>query len=158
MTGTRYTVAWGHLALLALIAAATAWYLVDARAASLNINNLLLVQPTALFVLGMVLLIVPQCFRSEDEVAGADATEAGENRDANDVAKITVLAVLLGAFVFLLEPLGFDLAMFLFVLAAMAVCGERRPLPLIVYPAAVTLILVSGFRFLMPYPMPTMIL
>ncbi len=150
---SRPAIDWGHLALLAVIAGLATWYLLDARSVSLNINNLLLVQPTVLFVLGMALLILPQCFRPQVAVE----TETAEH-SKTDTIKIAAVAVCLGAFIFLIETVGFDLAMFAFVLAAMIICGERRPVPLIVYPTAVTLTLVSGFKALMPYPMTTLVL
>jgi hypothetical protein len=40
----------------------------------------------------------------------------------------------------------------------MLVCGERRPIPLVIYPLAVALVAVYGFRALMPYPMVTTLL
>ena len=45
--GRRIEVDWGHLAVLCLIAGSTAWYLMDARAVSLDAHNLLLVEPLA---------------------------------------------------------------------------------------------------------------
>ena len=64
----------------------------------------------------------------------------------------------LGLFVFSLNILGFDIAIWLFALATMLICGERRPIPLALYPVGVALVAVYGFRALMPYPMVTAIL
>jgi hypothetical protein len=150
----RLAVDWGHLALLAAIVGLTTWYLLDARSVSLSINNLLLVQPTALFVLGMALLTLPQCFRSRERAE----TQPSDETSMTDAVKVTAIVVALGAFVFLIDVIGFDASMVLFVLATMIVCGERHPLPLIVYPVAVTLLLVSGFKLMMPYPMTTLVL
>ena len=76
--GHQYSVDWLHLAFVTLIAAATLWYLLDARSVSLSVNNLLLVQPLAIFLLLMYLLIVPQCFRR------ADAAEEPVRKAAED--------------------------------------------------------------------------
>jgi hypothetical protein len=69
-----------------------------------------------------------------------------------------ILGAALGIFVFSLAYVGFDVAIFLFSATAMAICGERRPLHLIAFPAAVTLFTVYGFKALMSYPMLTLIL
>jgi hypothetical protein len=64
----------------------------------------------------------------------------------------------LGVFVFSLAYVGFDVAIFLFSAAAMAICGERRPLHLLAFSVVVTVIAVYGFRALMSYPMFTLLL
>ena len=173
--GRTVSVDWGHLIVLLLIAAATGWYLLDARSVSTAANNLLLIQPLSIIALILVLVILPQCFRvAEQHADGAtpvhETVRAREETKASDlmqpklpterveVIKLLMLAGLLGLFVFLLKPLGFDVAIFLFSAAGMAICGERRPLPLIAFPVIVTLVVVMGFKALMPYPMPTTIL
>jgi hypothetical protein len=66
--GRNYRVDWGHLIVATTIAVLCLAYLLDARRTSLDIQNLLLVQPLALFALLMYLLILPQCFKPEVEV------------------------------------------------------------------------------------------
>jgi len=163
--GHVYRVDWGHLAFLTLIAAAVLWYLFDARSVSLKANNLLLVQPLAIFALGLYLLIIPQCFRRIDaeEAAPEPASEEPPPADAlpteiGALLRTGALAAALGLMVVSLNVVGFDIAIWLFCIAAMAICGERRPLPLLVFPLAVTLAMIYGFRALMPYPMITTIL
>jgi hypothetical protein len=165
LLGRRYIVDWGHLVFVTLIAAAVLWYLLDARAVSLRLNNLLLVQPLALVTLALYLMIVPQCFRRADaEPAAAPAPAADDPlapalpTETKALIRIGILGAALGLFVFSLNVVGFDIAIFLFAVATMAICGERRPVPLVVYPLAVTFIVVYGFRALMPYPMVTTIL
>jgi hypothetical protein len=162
--GHSYRVDWGHLLFIALLAGAVLWYLLDARAVSLKVNNLLLVQPVAIFALLMVALIIPQCFQradrdtASDQPAEDDPLAPALPREARALIQIGIVALALGALVFTLNVIGFDIAIWLFCVVVMLVCNERRPLPLIVYPAALTLILVYGFRALMPYPMVTTIL
>ncbi|WP_421697064.1 tripartite tricarboxylate transporter TctB family protein [Ancylobacter sp.] len=159
-----YAIDYGHLALITFIAAVVFWYLLDARSVSLSINNLLLVQPVALFALAMYLFILPQCFRKLDASEAAtpdsdkDFLDESLPMERSDVLRIAALSVSLGLMVFLLEPLGFDLAMFLFAVAAMVICGERRPVRVVLYSAAVTLVAIYGFRAMIPYPMPTLLL
>lgn len=168
--GRRIEVDWGHLIVLCLIAGATAWYLMDARAVSLDANNLLLVQPLAVVALVLCAVIVPQCFRYSGEEAGdrdivaarpvkaADLMQPKLPTERVEVLKMLGLGALLGLFVFSLKIVGFDAAIFVFCAAGMAICGERRPVPLLVFPLAVTVVVVYGFKALMPYPMPTLIL
>ena len=162
--GHEYRVDWTHLIFITLIAAFIVWYWMDARSVSLSVNNLLLIQPLAIFALLMYLLIVPQCFRRADAVDEPDKPVVDDPlapalpTEGKELGRVALLGLALGIFVFSLKPLGFDLAIFLFALATMLICGERRPIPLAVYPLAVTLFTVYGFRALMPYPMPTLIL
>ena len=162
--GHDYRVDWTHLVFITLIAAFIVWYWMDARAVSLSVNNLLLVQPLAIFALLMYLLIIPQCFRRADAEeepdvpAVADPLAPALPTEGKELGRVALLGVALGIFVFSLQLLGFDIAIWMFALATMLICGERRPIPLAVYPLAVTLFTVYGFRALMPYPMVTTIL
>lgn len=160
-----YAIDYGHLALITVIAGAVFWYLLDARSVSLSVNNLLLVQPVAIFALAMYLFILPQCFHKVDAREAAKAAAAEDDpfaiklsTDRADVIRMAALGVSLGLMVFLLDVIGYDIAIFLFAAAAMAVCGERRPLHLAGFSLAVTLITIYGFRALISYPMPTTLL
>jgi hypothetical protein len=66
--------------------------------------------------------------------------------------------VALGAFAFTLDIIGFDLATLLFILVTMAICGERRPLGLILFPLGMTLFIIYSLRALVTFPMPTAVL
>lgn len=153
-----YDVDWGHLVLVTAIAGACAAYLFDARSTSLSIQNLLLVQPMVLVVVALYLAILPQCFLARDKVpeaAGADETESLKIEGA---ARVLAVMVALGAFAFTLDIIGFDLATFLFILVTMAICGERRPLGLILFPLGMTLFIIYSLRALVTFPMPTAVL
>jgi hypothetical protein len=163
---SRYTVDWGHLIFLTVIAAAVFWYFLDAMSVSLNIHNLLLVAPLSVLALCLCLVILPQCFRRTDDGVvssstpdvhggGASALHASNIRS---LLPIGGLVLALGLYVSLLDVIGFDVATCLFVLAVMLICGERRPLPLVLYPLLVSLILISAFRAVLPYPMYTAII
>lgn len=160
----NYVIDYGHLALVTLIAGATIWYIMDARSVSLSVNNLLLVQPVAIFALAMAALIVPQCFHKVGAVDVAkkpvelDPLSPVLPTDRADVIKMAALGASLGLMVFLLDVIGFDVAMFLFAAAAMAICGERRPLHLLLFSLAVTVVAIYGFKALIPFPMYTSIL
>lgn len=161
--GHRYVVDWGHLAFITLLGGGVFFYLLDTRAVSLKINNILLVQPLSLFALVLYVLIVLQCFRRADaepvaETLSDDPLAPTLPKERVALIKIGLLGLSLGVFVFVLNAIGFDIAIWAFALATMLICGERRPVPLLVYPLAVSLVAVYGFRALMPYPMVTTIL
>ena len=92
------------------------------------------------------------------EVKASDLMQPKLPTEKVEVIKMLTFAALLGIFVFSLQVVGFDVAMFIFCLIGMAICGERRPLPLVIFPLIVTLVVIYGFRALMPYPMITTIL
>lgn len=160
---TKYVVNWRHLIFLAILFGAVLWYLLEVRSVSLAVNNLLLVQPLSLFVLFMCLLVVPQCFRradavDEDELLPDDPLAPQLPSEGKDLATIGVLGLSLGIAILVMDKVGFDLGVWLFSLAAMFICGERRPLALLVYPLAVTLAVIYGFKAMMPYPLETILL
>lgn len=162
---SRYEVDWGHLAFVAAIAAAVSWYLLDAMSVSLNIHNLLLVAPLAVLALCLCIVILPQCVhrRGAEPLASGEDPRAAvsaplRSDDGKNLLMIGAVTLSLGLYVSLLNVIGFDVATCLFVFAVMLICGERRPIPLIVYPLLVALVLVSGFRALLPYPMYTLVI
>lgn len=173
----RLSVDWGHLIVLGLIAGATIWYNIDARSVSLDLNNLLLLQPVAIVTLVLCLFIVPQCFRYVDDTSETSAADKAADpvpgaaipdvdaivtmptaqSEGRDLLKMLAMGGLLGIYVFSLGMVGFDVATFLFMVASMLLCGERRPLALIAFPTILTFVTIYGFKALMPYPMPTLL-
>jgi hypothetical protein len=161
---SRYVIDWGHLIFLAAIGAWVIWYLLDAMSASLNIHNLLLVAPLSAVALCLCLVILPQCFRRAGEIEAepsgpqAHGASALGSMSLRKLAPVGGLVVALGLYVSFLDVIGFDIATWLFVLATMLICGERRWLPLMLYPLLVSLILIGAFRALLPYPMYTLVI
>lgn len=159
-----YKIDYGHLAFLTLITGYISWYLFDTISVSTSVNNLLLVVPLGGCAGLLALVILPQC------VSRAQTNEAAESPEQYDpltpklpterrqVVRMVLLGASLGIFVFSLAFIGFDVAIFLFSATAMAICGERRPLHLLVFSTVVTAFAIYGFRALMPYPMFTMLL
>ena len=162
--GHEYTVDYGHLSLVGIMAAIVIWYLFDTRSVSTNINNILLVQPVSIFALLMCLLIIPQCFKrvtgeiEPEKPAEYDPLAPQLPTERKEVIKMALLGGALGVFVFALNIIGFDIAIFLFCIAAMAICGERRPLHLLAFSLIVTVVAIYGFKALIPFPMFTAIL
>lgn len=146
---------WGHLALLLVICGVVAAYLLDARATSLKINNLLLVEPAAILALILTAIVLPQCFRrtSEDGDVLAPPVE-----NLRNLAKVAALAAAFGAFALSLETIGFDAATFLFVALGLYICGERKLWLIALFSAVFTLVIVYGYQMLVPYPFPLLVL
>ncbi len=164
-TTRRYRVEWGHLVFVSAIALATVLYLADAMQVSLDMNNLLFIAPVGAFALLMYCLILPQCFVRTDRpvrqrrVAHVVGEPAGVMPDTRKGAwQIGLLAAAMGLMVFLLDVIGFDVAIWLFSLAVMLICGERRPLVLLIFPLACAGLIVAGFRAMLPYPLYTAII
>jgi hypothetical protein len=159
-----YVVDWLHLGFVFLVAVIVTLYWFGARQVSTSVNNLLLLQPLAISALLLCALIVPQCFRRADRPVEAevaiddDPLAPALPQGGKELARVAVLGLALGLMVFSLNIVGFDVAIWLFCVAAMAICGERRPLALAVYPLAVTVVCIYGFRALMSYPMVTTVL
>lgn len=160
----HYKIDYGHLAFLTFLAGYIAWYFSNALSVSYSVNNLLLVAPLAVFSLVLALLIVPQCVHRADTEEKPEEPEQYDPlapklpTERRQVIRMIMLGVALGAFVLSLAFIGFDTAIFIFVVAAMAICGERRPLHLLAFAAVVTLVTVYGFKALMSYPMFTLVL
>ncbi|HMA16452.1 MAG TPA: tripartite tricarboxylate transporter TctB family protein [Kiloniellaceae bacterium] len=153
---TSLRVDWGHLALVLLICAVVVAYLLDTRATSLRINNLLLVQPTSIIALILAALVLPQCFRRKDAAEG-DADPA-KRESWRDLGKIAALAAAFGAFTVSLETLGFDAATFIFLALGTYICGERRLWVIALFSGVFTAAIVYGYQVLVPYPFPLLVM
>lgn len=158
----RRSVQWGHLALLVFLAVAIIAYLFDARATSLRANNLLMVQPVAIFALFLVLLVLPQCFRREPRVqppaAPASDTAAPRKETPRELAKIGVMMVAFVILAFGMERIGFDIAVFAFLVLGIYVCGERNWPANVLFSAIFTALLIYGYGAIIPFPFPLAVL
>jgi hypothetical protein len=152
---------WGHLLLLLFIAGWIVGYLIDTRATSLSIHNLLLVQPTAIIALVLCLIVLPQCFRrveaAEAAALGPDA-RAERQRALRELGKIALLAAAFGAFTTSLETVGFDVACWLFTAIGLYICGERRWWVVLLFTTFFTVALIYGYRAIIPFPFPLRVL
>lgn len=149
----RRVIDWGHLALIAVIGVIVVSYLVDARATSLKLNNLLLVQPAAILALVFIALILPQTITKLPPDDVPDARRRREN--LVEFLRVGLLAGVFGIFVFSLERVGFDVATFAFVAVGLWICGERRLWLVLVYSLVFTALVILGYQQLVPYPFPT---
>ena len=152
---------WGHLLLLLFIGGWIVGYLIDTRATSLSIHNLLLVQPTAIIGLVLCLVVLPQCFRrinpATAPVSGPEV-QAKRQRELRELGNIALLVAAFGAFVSTLETIGFDVGCWLFTAVAIYICGERRWWVNLLFTTLLTLLLIYGYRAMIPFPFPLTVL
>jgi hypothetical protein len=144
-------IAWGHLALVTALAAAAVAYLIDARGVSLHPHNLLFLQPTAILVLVLWAIIALACLRGDR--SGEAPAQTWPER-----AKVLALVGSFGLFILGLERIGYDIAAWAFVTAALAIGGERRPLMLALFPSLFVAAVILAFKAMIPYPLVTAIL
>lgn len=160
----RYVVEWGHLLLVLGIAVVVVAYLLDARSVSLRTNNLLLVQPASLFALVLVAMVLPQCVRRADAAAAGEADDVGDKDPSQgdpsraEFARFAALAGSLALFVLAMEWIGFDVGAWLFTAVGLFICGERRPLVLLLFPIVFATLVVLGFKSIIPFPFATSVL
>ncbi|APX91553.1 hypothetical protein BWR19_00500 [Halomonas sp. 1513] len=162
----HYTVDWGHLLVVTVIAVICAAYLRDTLATSTHVNNILFVLPAVIIALMLCFAILPQIVRRADPDKGTSNKqtrldvkpgEQATTQSWSELGWIALLIVCFGAYVYLLDRIGFDVASWLFITLGLFICGERRLLSLVIYPPIATTLIVVGFNALIPYPMYTLI-
>jgi hypothetical protein len=155
----RSRIDWGHLALLALLAGVTTWYLHDAWSASSRVRNLILILPASILAVtlaaGIAVGVIVQCLRAPDD---RGAVVAQDTSTLSDRLYPLILMTIFALYILTIPVAGFDFGSALFVLIALIFDGERRPLFLLIYPVLFAAVCTLLFRWLLPYPMTTLIL
>jgi hypothetical protein len=141
-----------HLLLLALLGGFCVWYLGDTRAASTNVQNLLLIEPVAVLGMLLVLLLLPTAI-TISPVAPAPR----EFLPRSTLFKVVGSMLLLAAFVAAMPYAGFDGATAAYVCGSLFVLGERRLLILIIVPALFAFVATQLFRLVVPIHIPMLI-
>jgi len=163
-THLRSRLDWGHLSLVLFFAGVTIAYLADAWTASSSLRNLVLLVPVSALSLVLCALVIVDLFRRAANApdAPAEAAEAEATGEAStpliERYRPAVLMALFALYILTLPWLGFDVGSAAFVAAALVLDGERRlwliALVSIVFALATTML----FHWLLPYPMPTLVL
>jgi len=159
--GRRYRVDWAHVVVISIMALMSVVYLFSARAVSTSINNLILLQPTAILVVLLYFFILPQCFISEEAKKSATTPEGAKTpmqEIVQELPRSGTLAMALLLYALLYERIGFDAASFLFIITSAFICGERRPHVLLLFGAFGAVFIVYAARFLVATPIPTLFL
>lgn len=160
----KIEVEYGHLALIAVIAGVTGFYLADTLQVSRHTNNIILVVPLSLLLLGLCLLVITQCIRlhkvrtpkpaakPEDEPDGLE-----QEQSSMDLLRAFLLLVGVGVLVMIYPLIGLDVATLLFMMFALLLLGVRGWLFVPIYAASFTWVVVGGASWLLPYPLPTLL-
>jgi putative tricarboxylic transport membrane protein len=154
----------GHVLLLLFILGWTGWYLTDALRVSWNIRNIILIVPLAGIVLVAALYELAKqaalglgwLQTSEPDAASGGDPERSQSR--GDLIRGMVLLSFLGVLVFSMSTVGFDVAIFAFILASLMLLESGKYLGKLFFAAVFTFVVVSGARFLLPFPMHTIFL
>lgn len=170
----RLAADWGHIAFATVIAGFTWWYFQDVTGTSMNRNNIILVYPLSLMILGLYGITLIKSIRirrtsgeaqstdSEPETEAATEDEGPQTNEQEqslfDLFRALALLLLLGAFVFSYTTIGLDVATFVFIALSLVLLGYRRWWFVLVYALVFTFAIVGGARFLLSFPMPTLIL
>lgn len=171
-THVRTRLDWGHLSLVLFFAAVTLAYLADAWTASSSLRNLVLLVPVSALSLVLCGLVVADILGAsgksragtqeaghETPAAGAGpAPEATPRQSVIERFKPLALMVLFALYILTLPWLGFDVGSAVFVAAALVLDGERRLWLIAPVSIAFALGATLLFHWLLPYPMPTLIL
>ncbi len=161
----------GHIAFVAAIALVTGVYLWDVLRVSTHINNIILVLPLGILLLVLAAVLLASSVMARRRGAGAQTppkapSEPSEpptgaeiaEQSGDDIKRALILLAGLGAYVWLYDIVGLDVATFIFVAGAMLLLGIRGAVFVPVFSAIFTVIVVGGADLLLHYPMFTAIL
>jgi hypothetical protein len=157
--GRRIRVDIGHLLFVLAIGAWCVWYLFDARVASTNLQNLLLIQPAVVVAVVLVLLVARSTIHFDPTPvlpAEGEPAPLTPAEDRREVLRVFGFMALLAVYLCVIPYLGLDVATFLFVAACLLGQGERRPHIFVGIPLIFTFAMVYGFKALLPIPIPTL--
>jgi hypothetical protein len=151
--GRKVAVDAAHLLFATTIGGWATWFCWEAWHASDSIENLILIVPVAGVAVLFYWFVAAGCFHSVDE-AEEQNTSKPEPLGRGTSIKIAGSMALLGAFVVAGPLIGFDIASFGYVLAMMALLGERRILVLLLVPLVFCVAVIYFFNNLLSTPLP----
>jgi hypothetical protein len=154
--GRRISVDAGHLALVTALAGWCLWYLLDARAASADIQNLSLIEPVALLMIAVWALIARQTIKIGP--AAASEQPLGRTKIPGPFAhRIFGSMALLAIYVTMATFIGFDVATVVYIAAALVLLGERSIITLVVLPVAFCGVAIYLFNTILATPLPILL-
>lgn len=168
----------GHIVFLAVVALITVAYLREVVTVSTHINNIILVVPLAILLLVLTAVLLAHGVvarrRAAGKAAPRDVTAAPGARSGaepaaepgaeiaaqsgDDIRRALVLLGALGAYTWLYDIIGLDVATFLFVAGGLLLLGIRGRVFVPVFATIFTVVVVGGADLLLHYPMFTAIL
>jgi ABC-type sugar transport system permease subunit len=138
------------------------WYLLDAYRASSSSENMLLILPAAIVVIGLCLWIIGTTlyrdFRRKSAQSLPEKEKLSEEK-SSEKKPVSVLGAMsiLACFVLSMDWIGFDVATFLFMFALMFLQGERRLFWLGGFSLIFAVLVSLFFEYMIPYPMPMLL-
>lgn len=133
------------------------WYLIDAYRASATTENLLLILPAGIVVIGLSLwILVTSLLNKESAEPVPEKEKEEEKKEKKEVSIIGAMMILAG-YVLSMNYIGFDVATFLFIAALMFLQGERRIGMLAGFSLIFSFLVSIFFQYMIPYPMPMLI-
>lgn len=156
----RRSIDWGHIVLLVVLSGIAIWYLHDTWTASSRVRNFILILPASILALALTAGIAGGVIIRGVKGTGEAKPGLSDGPEASlrDRVYPLILMAIFALYILTLPVTGFDVGSALFVMVAMMVDGERRPLFLILYPLLFAAVCTLIFRWLLPYPMTTLIL
>ena len=147
--------AWGHAAFMALFIVATALFLWDTLQESTRLENLIVIGPVAVFVIG---LCSWRLIRSLAVSGSADPGPASARLPVSfsDRARVPLFMLLLALYVAGLAYAWFDVATLVFVFLALLVQGERRVVLALAYAAGLAVCVTWGLQQMVSFPFDTL--
>lgn len=145
---------YGNLAVLIALFAVTGGYLWDTWRASTEIYNLIFVLPLTVSILVLCLATFVKELIAPDPVPDSTARQQDE-RERTSVFAVVILFVV---YVVTLPWLGFDLGTFLFIAFFLRLAGEKNWPWTLGYSLVFSLGSALFFSFMLPYPMPLVLL
>ena len=146
---------------IALLASIVTIYAVDTYQASSEFINLILVFPLVLAILILLAVVALKEFRRV-EVVQVELESLDERPEAPEVVvsdrKSFQAIALFVAYILSLNWLGFDLGTIIYTAIFLVMQGERRVSWILIYSILLGLCLSAFFSFMLPYPMPLVIL
>jgi len=147
---------WSHIVLATMMTAVSVWYFLDARDASSSTYNLIMIAPcvaTIVFLYLVTLVLEIRVHSLDADHLPQEQSLRGllEPASIRNAAMMTLLVV----YVLLLEPLGFEIASFLFIALSLLLQGERRIERVVIFSALFSAFATWTISSLSLTPIPT---
>jgi hypothetical protein len=144
-----------HLIFVTAMAGWCAWYWSDAYRASDDIENLSLIEPTAILALALYIFVLRDII-SVRRVAAVQEPKLSPRKNIERsflhrlLGTMALLAMYVGASLYV----GFDITSFLYILLTLLFLGERRPLVLLLTPLIFCAVAIYCFNTILATPLP----
>lgn len=142
-----------HTVFLVIVIATSSFLFWDSWRSSAKFQNLILIAPMATTSILMALAILASHLLQKP----VQKEKTKKQQSPQDLKKILLIIASFGFYTGFLTVIGFDIATFLFISATLWIQGKQKVIPLILYAFLFTLIVVLVFKFLLPYPMKTVV-